>query len=404
MASAAGNDRGGWTLLGALLSLAAFKLACVDAPGKDEAVTEEVRAMLADVHPAVVAPALDRVASAVTTLAEATQAWDAAVQADPSDTAARARAQEAWRGAMQAWQEAELLQIGPAAPSLTAIGGADLRDRIYAWPTVNRCRVDQETLAGGWADPGYADASLVNVLGLAALEVTLFSPDATNACPGQVEMNVSGAWDALGEEGVTRARAAHARALAHVLAQDVTALLDAWSPSAGDFASSLAYAGDDGSPYPRAQDGVNAVFDALFYIETVVKDRKLGFVLGNGECTASSCAEQSESLLAGGSQAWIVANLAGFRALYTGGVGTGMDDLLRARGEAALADEVIAALDAADAAAAAIALPLHEAVDADRAGVETLHARVDTLGELLRADVAAVLALEVPQEAAGDND
>jgi hypothetical protein len=102
----------------------------------------------------------------------------------------------------------------------------------------------------------------------------------------------------------------------------------------------------------------------------------------------------------------VAANLRGFRALFTGGEseGRGLEDLLRATGEDALADEVLVALDAADSAAAAVTSPLPVAVDEDRAVVETLQARVDVLCDLLRLDVAAVLALRVPEEAAGDND
>jgi hypothetical protein len=189
---------------------------------------------------------------------------------------------------------------------------------------------------------------------------------------------------------------------------DLEALVTAWDPSSGDFAGVFAGAGGDGSPYESATDAVNALFDAAFYLEEVTKDQKLGYALGNGDCTggADSCRGQVEGPLAGGSHLWVAANLRGFRALYTGGgaAGQGLEDLLRVAGEGALADELLAALDAADAAAAAVTSPLPLAVDADRASVEALQGRVDAVCDLLRLDVAAVLALRVPEEAAGDND
>ena len=51
---------------------------------------------------------------------------------------------------MAAWQELEGLQIGPAGSSLSTIGGQDLRDEIYSYPNVNRCRSDQETVEEAW--------------------------------------------------------------------------------------------------------------------------------------------------------------------------------------------------------------------------------------------------------------
>jgi predicted lipoprotein len=407
MARAAGRSRG-WAALGGLAALALVKGACVAGTDAPEAVSPEVRAVLEDTWPRVVEPALARVADEAVALEDATRAWEQAARDGGDASAAQASAQEAWRATMAAWQEAELLQLGPAGSSLRVTGGVDLRDRVYSWPTVNRCRVDQETVAGAWDSPDFMATSLVNVLGLDALEVLLFSPEGENGCPGQVDINASGAWDALGPEGVQSARAAYARALAAQVRTDVDALVAAWAPSAGDFAGTLTRAGAAGSPYESSLDAVNAIFDALFYLEEVTKDQKLGYALGNGDCTGggASCLGQVEGPLAGGSHLWVAANLRGFRALYTGGgsEGQGLEDLLRASGEGALADEVLVALDAADAAAAAVTSSLPVAVDQDRAAVEALQMRVDVLCDLFRLDVAAVLALRVPAEAAGDND
>ena len=55
-------------------------------------------------------------------------------------------AQTAWHAAMDRWQEAELLQMGPLAAADTP-GGLALRDQIYAWPNVNRCLIDQQLIA-----------------------------------------------------------------------------------------------------------------------------------------------------------------------------------------------------------------------------------------------------------------
>ena len=81
---------------------------------------------------------------------------------------------------MAAWQVVEVLRMGPAASSLTAVGGEDRRESIYSWPEVDRCPLDQITVAGGWAATGFFDTGDEEAYGLAAIEVLLFSAAADN--------------------------------------------------------------------------------------------------------------------------------------------------------------------------------------------------------------------------------
>jgi predicted lipoprotein len=392
----AGGDLSGWLVVAGVAGVAAATvIACAPdaAPGEVDA---SLTAALADVWPQVLSPALDNAEAATAALADAAAAWDAA-EGDPTALPA---AQQAWLEAMGAWQHVELLQLGPTASSLSAVGGQDLRDEIYSWPTVNHCRVDQETVEADWDDPAFFDVNLVNVYGLDALEVLLFGPDA-NDCPSQLDINADGTWDALGPDGVARNRAAYAAAVAAQLHADLGALRDAWDPAGGDFAGQLADAGGDSSAYESPESGLNAVFDALFYLETALKERKLGWALGTGDCGEDDCAPYLESPLAGSSDAWVIANLAGARALFTGGEGAGLDDVLVALGQESLSADVLAAMDDADAAAAALGAPVQEA---DAAALTALEDAVDVVVDLLASDVATVLALQVPSEAAGDLD
>lgn len=399
MAPAAGSARS-WAVLAALTLAAGAKTACTGDDTGESPIDEALAAMLADVGPEVVHPTLVEAAAAAAGLRTAAAAW-AEAEATGDGEEARAAAQAAWWTAMEAWQAAEGLQIGPAASSLTAVAGADRRDAIYSWPTVNRCRVDQETVYGAWADPAFFDTALVNVIGLDALEVLLHAPVGENDCPAQVDINADGSWEALGADGVQERRAAYAAVLADRVADEVEALVEAWDPAGSDFGAQLALAGTADSVYESPQQALNAVFDALFYLELVTKDRKLGYALGVGECEGSTCIEDIESPLAGGSHAWVAVNLRAFRALFTGGEGTGMDELLASVGQASLAGEVIAALDAADQAAAAVEAPFDAA---DPAEVQALYDAVKAVTDLLKGDVATHLALQVPAEAAGDND
>lgn len=401
MASTAGDRRGLAVLAGLIVAVVVQPVAC-DGGGKggpDGEVTEAVRRVLAEVGSGVVIPTIDRSIERAQALGAALDAWSA----DAGDEAARAAAQDAWVALMDAWQEAEVHQLGPAGSTLTVVGGLGLRDEVYSWPTVNPCRVDQETVTSDWAAPAFFEDELVNAYGLDALETLLFSPPGVNACPSQVDINAYGTWDALGTDGVQEQRARYASAVAAHVAATLGDLRGRWDPAGGDFSGTLAAAGEAGSPYDSAEQGLNAVFDALYYLELETQDTKLADPLGLGDCT-TDCLGLVETPVAGGSHRWVAANLRGFRALFTGGDGQGMDDLLGELGHADVADAVLAALDDADAAAAALTVPIDVAATTDPAPAVALLEAVRGVTDLLEGDVATILALQIPSEAAGDND
>lgn len=391
-----------WAVLGGLLAAAIVQpMACNgDGNGKDP-VAEAQEKVLAAVGPEVVRPTLDRALTEASSLTDAVAGWAEAQNSGGDAAAALVAAQDAWRATMDVWQEAEVLQIGPAGSSLTAKGGADLRDEVYSWPTVNRCRVDQETVYGTFRDAGFFDDNLVNVYGLDALETLLFSVPGENGCPTEVDINTDGSWAGLGVDGVQQARADYAVVVAGGVKDTIAALVDAWDPSGGDFGAALA-AGS--TPFDGSTSALQAVFDALFYLETETKDRKLGGPLGLQDCVGSVCTSEAETLLAGGSDRWIAANLRSFRTLFTGGDGPGIDELLASTDEQELADAMIAALDQADAAAAQLDTPIHLAGAEDPVDAEALYVAVKGVTDLLKGDIATVLVVEIPAEADGDND
>jgi predicted lipoprotein len=384
----------GWALIAVLGLLAVARpTACTDGGGNGDAdLQAAIAAVLADTWPQVLEPTLAEAEASAATLEAALQAWSEAERADVGVEAARVAAQEAWRGALSAWQRVEVLQLGPLGSSLTAVGGQDLRDQVYAWPTVSPCAVDQETVAADWRDADFFETNLVTVTGYAALETLLFAESGVNACPSQVNINADGSWDELGVEGVQQQRADYALVLVGGVRDTLGRARVAWE---GGFADAFA-AGDE--PYSSVEEALNASFDALFYLETSSKDAKLGEPLGLRDCGADTCPVESPAARA--SHLWLAENLVGGRRLFVGGEGQGFDDLLVTLEQQALADDILAAFDAADAAALALTAP----VDEDREAALALHAALDALADLLREDLATVLVLQVPTEAAGDND
>jgi len=387
-----------WMTIGTL----AVVVGCLTQDPKDTtSVSIGVSDVLAAVGPEVVLPTAERFLVEVDALEITLADWESSLDSTDRD-AAQLAAQEQWAATMLAWQELEVMQLGPAASSLAALGGADIRDEIYSWPTVNTCRVDQETVEEDWDSSDFFTSNLVNSYGLDALEYILWA-SADNACPAQVDINTDGSWDNLGEAGVRANRAAFARALAADLRSQGEALHTAWSPDGGDFSGQLALEADTG-PYASEQEALNAVFDALFYLETETKDRKLAHPLGGADCGLDACPDDVEHLDSGLGVAAIEANLLGFQALFTGGAGFGFDDLLAEVGHGDLSDQVLADLDTALAAAAALDGPLDALITDQPDDVQALHDAVKAVSDVLKGDLATVLVLEIPAEAAGDND
>lgn len=322
----------------------------------------------------------------------------------PGDASGQS-ARGAWVAAIASWQQAELFRLGPAARTGEP-GAQDLRDQIYAWPLLSRCKIDEQLVAQTYAQPTFA-SSLINTRGLSAAEYVLFNASSGNACSNFSVINAQGGWAALGADELTRRRAAYAAAIADDVVSRATTLVQAWEPGGGNFHAELAGAGAGSKTYATDQDALNAVSDALFYLEKEVKDLKLGRPIGLIECFTGTCPEAVESPLARVSTAHIRANLAAFRRSFAGcadGVGVGFDDWLRAVGAADLADRMLAALAKAQASADALDPPIEQSIVSDPAKVAALHADVKALADLLKTEFVTVLNLELPKSSEGDND
>ncbi|MFT4979896.1 MAG: putative lipoprotein, partial [Myxococcota bacterium] len=244
--------------------------------------------------------------------------------------------------------------------------------------------------------------NLVNSYGLDALEYLLWAGPG-NDCPSQVDINADGTWDALGADNIEQNRAAFARTISTELSRQAAALKDAWSPDGGDFSGQLTLE-TAGGPYSSEQEALDALFSALFYVEIATKDRKLAVPLGLQDCSTETCPEDVEHRYSGLGAAAVEANLLGFRDLFTGGAGFGLDDLLVDLGHGDLSIQILADLDVALAAAAVIEAPLDEAIASQPDAVLALHDAIKMVADALKGDLATVLMLEIPAEAAGDND
>ncbi|MEW6430732.1 MAG: imelysin family protein [Myxococcota bacterium] len=383
----------------------AFGLLAACSGAKPEPGGDEKRAVLKAVGEDVIVATLEGFVAEAQALEQAAAAYATARQSGPAPTELTA-ARDAFQIAFLRWQRAEVVQVGPAGAAGTMTGGQSLRDGIYSWPTVNACRVDTHLVDRAWEGAGFFDTALVTSTGLAVIEYLLFVDSAANSCDASAPINTSGAWAALTADALAQRRADYARAVATHLVGQATRLLAAWKE--GGFLASFSRAGQPGSPFPTAQEGLDQLYAAIFYVDWTVKDDKLASPAGlTVTCLDMACPKLAEARPSGLSREAIVANLEATKAVMHGsftGAGKGFDALLAARGAQALGDQMVAALDDAIAAVGTLSVPVDQAVVSQLDDVKAVHAKVKVFTDLLKSQFVTVLNLRVPQEGAGDND
>jgi predicted lipoprotein len=312
------------------------------------------------------------------------------------DDANKAAARDAFKQAMASWQVMDMLQYGPTGSNATVAGGKDFRDNIYAWPTFGRCAIDEALVAKSYeANFG---ALLANRRGMAAVEYLLFYEGADTACTS------GSGWTSLSADERAARKRAYAAAAAHDVATRAAGLDAAWDPAKMNFVQTMRTAGSGNAVYPTVQAAIESVGLAIFYLDRMVKDQKLGTPI-NDSCTAASCFESSYGGL---STANIRANLDGLRRVLEGceadHAGLGFDDLLVNIGSGALADTLRAQAIAAQAAAAAITEPtIDQALAQNPTAVDALRAALGELTTTIKTSLYTTLNFE-PALIPTDND
>jgi uncharacterized protein len=310
-------------------------------------------------------------------------------------------AKQAWKRAMGSWSRVELFQFGPLASRSTSAGkdgyqGQGLRDPIYGWPAVARCRVEEQVAAQTFASKGM-DGVLTSARGLYALEYALFFSEADTACAAS--SSTATTWASLELDELRARKATYAEAVALDIRERASALAELYAAGAAYEAAFV-----DASGYPTEQESLNVLGWALSYIEREVKDYKLGVPAGY---TLTHPVGEPESPYAGIGTDNLRQNLLGFRALFQGcgpsGEGLGFDDWLSEAGHPELAADIIAAWE--QALAAVDAFPALST--ASTGEVQALHAKFKALTDLMKAELfgdGSPLGLKLPAGLEGDTD
>jgi len=264
-------------------------------------------------------------AAAFADLVETLNTQVAAYCADNTDAAKQTAARTAWQQAMLQWQELDVMQFGPL--------DAETRSYIYTWPESDTCKVDETVVLAKQAGFDVAITTPPR-RGLDALEYLLFNESLTLSCADTNKTQAMIAWESGAEANKKADRCDYAKLVAANLEQKATELE----------ASARAY--DVDGQNPSLQGFANSMSDALFYVDKLTKDSKLGEVLPAAN-RISFTADKLEFQYADINLEAIRSNLIGALAVINGGNGGGLDDYLAAAGQKDLADTMKAKLQTA---------------------------------------------------------
>ncbi|MCA9574215.1 MAG: imelysin family protein [Polyangiales bacterium] len=341
------------------------------------------------------------------TLQERTNAFDTAIAAYAASglVADRDSARAAFLALMETLMEVEMMTTGPLGSATLTPGGQDLFDEIYSWAVLplSYCGVDRFLAGDSFQDVAALDTAALNIRGMGAIDYLLFVETTDNGCEALAEINTDGTWAALSADAdaLAQRRGQMARALSAQVKQRVDRLVSAWD---GGFLLELQDPTRAGALYRTAQEGLNAMADALFVLDQVTKDMRLGHAAGVVDCATTTCPEALETLYAGDNKERILHNLIGFRLVYTGGTGLGFDDLLVDVGAAEFSVSMLADIDAAIAAVGQVDGTLAEALVNDLDDVRALYEAIQRLDTDLKTTFLGTLSLDPPNRAGADND
>lgn len=316
-------------------------------------------------------------------------------------TELRDSAKSAWRDAINVWQQAELMKVGPLADN-----DGLLRDKIYSWPIVNSCSVDFEVVNFKVGEVNGQPYDIANRTpsrrGLAALEYLLFNEQLNHSCTSSTQPDN---WDNQTDEYRKIARCEFAVEVAQDINNSSQELNSAWSGADG-FANALKTAGNEGSQFSTELEAINKISDGMFYLDTFAKDGKLATPLGLSinDCGSQVCPEVVESVYAHHSVTHIENNLLAFQKLLTGDAGVGFISFLIDVGDQETADSMSSNIQIAIDGMQAYQTTLAETLVNDEAQVITTHADVKKVTDKLKFDFITSLSLELPATSAGDND
>jgi uncharacterized protein len=329
----------------------------------------------------------------------------------------KSQVQQAWRDAMQQMQILEVMQFGPLADNKSA-----LRNTMYSWPApVSSCAVDQDVVhfeKGTVAGTTYDISKRTNSRrGLDALEYLLFTDTAAHSCSN--ESFAPQGWNDRPEEERHRVRCQFAMEVARDVVESAKQLENEWLGDVGssEEANKIGYAellksvtNDSGNQeFDDLDQAINTITDALFYVDKITKDAKVGAPIGliANSCGMAECQKDIESRISHNSLNNIRANLVAMQRVLFGTEPTqqvAFDDYLTAVDAESLAttmnNDINKVLTTIDEFESNLALTVQN----EPATVQALYVDIKAVTDNLKNTFITILSLQVPPSSGGDAD
>ena len=316
----------------------------------------------------MILPAHDAFVTDAEALATATAAF-----ADAPSQGTLDAARSAWREAAGTWRRLSALNLPGVRFGL-------YHSRISTWPA-NTAFVEEAVASSETIDLAYVERRGSNARGLPALEYLLFEGDAL-------------------ADMADPQRRAYARFVAADVEGQGRALREKWSADGGDEIGMFRAADTEGRDL---QSSVSRIVNEMAMVGEDLRYQKVGRPLGAARNADDAGTEPDPSLVespyAGASMDFFRNDLAGLRALVTGGGGTGLDDYLATLDAEIdgqpLGQVLLDQIDATDQAAAALGDDYQQAVAVRSSAVEALYQETRTLLGLIKTDLANWLGVSI---------
>lgn len=328
-----------------------------------------------------------------------------------TEAARKAEAQQAWRTAMNQWQSLEMHRLGPIADNGDALGN---RVSSFGSSNLSDCGVDQAVVLSRQDGFDLATRSS-NQRGLEAIEYTLFNDNLDHTCSSQITRLSD--WNERPDVERTQWRCDYARLVASDVADAASTIYEQWRIDGENYRSEFLNPAVAGTT-------LETLSDAVFYLDVVVKDLKLGVPLGiSDDCSAFSCPEQIESPYSEHSLTNIRNNLVGFTRLIEHD-GLSFGDLIRHAGvpdvATRLTDNANAAIELIDGMDSSLLVQATAIDSSDRDSQCTnaftnpeadseltacrLYGLIKRITDDLKVGFVAAVNVDLPDRAQSDND
>lgn len=295
-----------------------------------------------------------------------------------------------------------------------------LADTIYAWPLLNTCGLDQQTLNLASGKTIDVNQNLLNQRGLGAIEYLLFSEDHLSRC----NLRAFPQFQDWNNKSLLERKRQHcdlALQVAQNVQQKVEELKNAWDPEKGTYVKRLL----NGQIFRSQKEAINSLSNSFLNIDRL-KDERLARPLGRYRtCLEDKCPQDVEHLYSGLSWLAVSSQLRTLQKVFLGGespaeVAFGFDDMLVYYGHSNVADRIRLAFDQAVQSVQEIQQQkktLKEQIlemdsesckrstrESREVEICSIHADVREVAHLFKTEALLALSLRAPSSAQGDND